>query len=504
MLILWKNKEFCLRNFKKFKLIMKHIWIEIKKIGTGMKTLHNDVKYSIKTTKDTEMKEYGSYSFTSRVKIRQTWADVFKFIPFSVFIIIPGADLLIPFYLVIFPNALPSQFQSDAGKSKKLNDLVELQKMSAHKLSKMFPQRLSEALKEREIDPDDKIKITELRRKFKEKDFLTTDLLDYRKIFKVYINFQYTSTKALMAICNMMSLQPITGLNTINNILKVFRVKIPIDHPAVEWMTRRILFREFSLYMKKLRRDDSYLQFEEIEDLDEPTLNRLCFERGLPISILTRNQKLRELKKWRALSTLRNVPDSLLVYLRVMKFDNIKTHHDNFVDEYHILRRCPHEIYYFEKQKMFEEALAVDDLRKLVNNINENLRTNKNEVKFSGDDLDNYSDFLERLTDRFSSLDTEIQNTYKFGSLFLEYLENKLIIDYLLEGKQKELEEEAPDLANRAKDIYGNEFYYSIPNKKESITEESKWYKVLSSKRSEIENKLSSKVPEQYMQELIA
>ena len=136
-----------------------------------------------------------------------------------------------------------------------------------------------------------------------------------------------------------MALQPVTGLNTINNLLKPFGKRISISNPAVSWFTRRILFRELFMYMKKLRRDDSMLRFEEIEELDEATLNRLCFERSIPISILNRNQKLRELKKWHTLSNLKNVPDTLLIYCRVIKFSKIKPTHDKFKDEYQMLRR---------------------------------------------------------------------------------------------------------------------------------------------------------------------
>jgi hypothetical protein len=40
-----------------------------------------------------------------------------------------------------------------------------------------------------------------------------------------------------------MSLNPVTGLNTINNILRVAKVKIPIDAPVVKYLTRMILTR---------------------------------------------------------------------------------------------------------------------------------------------------------------------------------------------------------------------------------------------------------------------
>lgn len=34
-----------------------------------------------------------------------------------------------------------------------------------------------------------------------------------------------------------MGLNPVTGLNTINNILRVFKVKIPIEAPVIKYLT---------------------------------------------------------------------------------------------------------------------------------------------------------------------------------------------------------------------------------------------------------------------------
>ena len=42
-----------------------------------------------------------------RNRMRRALADIFLMFPFSVFIIIPGAELLIPFYAKFFPNAIP-------------------------------------------------------------------------------------------------------------------------------------------------------------------------------------------------------------------------------------------------------------------------------------------------------------------------------------------------------------------------------------------------------------
>jgi len=42
-----------------------------------------------------------------------------KFIPFSFFILIPGAELLLPPFLMVFPNSVPSQFMSDSARLAK-------------------------------------------------------------------------------------------------------------------------------------------------------------------------------------------------------------------------------------------------------------------------------------------------------------------------------------------------------------------------------------------------
>ncbi len=59
-----------------------------------------------------------------------------------------------------------------------------------------------------------------------------------------------------------MSFSPVTGLNVLNNILRVFKVKIPIDAPVVRIFTKMIINRSLSLYFDKLRKEDELMSFE--------------------------------------------------------------------------------------------------------------------------------------------------------------------------------------------------------------------------------------------------
>lgn len=54
----------------------------------------------------------------------------------------------------------------------------------------------------------------------RQEDSLPTDFLQYRNMFKKYANFTNFDTKNLIHMANFMSISPVTGFNTINNIIK--------------------------------------------------------------------------------------------------------------------------------------------------------------------------------------------------------------------------------------------------------------------------------------------
>lgn len=46
-----------------------------------------------------------------RKQLLRTVSDLFRLVPFSMFIIIPALEFVLPFALRLFPNMLPSTFQ---------------------------------------------------------------------------------------------------------------------------------------------------------------------------------------------------------------------------------------------------------------------------------------------------------------------------------------------------------------------------------------------------------
>ena len=72
-----------------------------------------------------------------------------------------------------------------------------------------------------------------------------------------------------MHIANFMSKNPVTGVNTINNIIRLTKKQIPIDAPYVHGITRRILARELNMLFNKLRKEDLLIGLENINEFSE-------------------------------------------------------------------------------------------------------------------------------------------------------------------------------------------------------------------------------------------
>lgn len=68
--------------------------------------LKNDTIYITKLRVNKKFTK--NFSLTEYIRYKQIIYDLIKFIPYSVFLIIPFMELFIPVYMVMFPNALPS------------------------------------------------------------------------------------------------------------------------------------------------------------------------------------------------------------------------------------------------------------------------------------------------------------------------------------------------------------------------------------------------------------
>ncbi|GMH03732.1 hypothetical protein Nepgr_005571 [Nepenthes gracilis] len=84
------------------KSTLQHYWL-------GTKLLWSDIRISSRLL----LKLAGGKSLSRRERqqLTRTTADIFRLVPFAVFIIVPFMEFLLPVFLKLFPNMLPSTFQ---------------------------------------------------------------------------------------------------------------------------------------------------------------------------------------------------------------------------------------------------------------------------------------------------------------------------------------------------------------------------------------------------------
>lgn len=85
-----------------FKSTMQHYWL-------GTKLLWADVRISSRLL--VKLANGKGLSRRERQQLTRTTADIFRLVPFAVFIIVPFMEFLLPVFLKLFPNMLPSTFQ---------------------------------------------------------------------------------------------------------------------------------------------------------------------------------------------------------------------------------------------------------------------------------------------------------------------------------------------------------------------------------------------------------
>ena len=114
-----KTAEFFKRNNNRVKTTYNHALYEARKLKLGFQKLYADIMFAFGVNKRKFNYKYNKVDPMEERKIRQVREDVFKFIPISIFLIIPGLEILLPPFLVIFPNSLPSQFISEEARLQK-------------------------------------------------------------------------------------------------------------------------------------------------------------------------------------------------------------------------------------------------------------------------------------------------------------------------------------------------------------------------------------------------
>lgn len=128
--------------------------------------------------------------------------------------------------------------------------MLEKQKSAAEKLLYILPSYFAKLVRDPNVEKADISELSALVAILRQEDSLPTDFLQYRSLFKKYANFNNFDTKNLIHMANFMSISPVTGFNTINNIIKWGGKTIQPDGPYAGHIAKRIVARELNMLFR--------------------------------------------------------------------------------------------------------------------------------------------------------------------------------------------------------------------------------------------------------------
>lgn len=261
---------------------LQHYWL-------GTKLLWADVRISSRLL--VKLAGGKSLSRRERQQLTRTTADIFRLVPVAVFIVVPFMEFLLPVFLKLFPNMLPSTFQDkmkeEEALKRKLKARMEYAKFlqdTAKEMAKEVQTSRSGETKQTAEDLD------EFLNKVRKGERVSNDeILGFAKLFNDELTLDNMNRARLVNMCKYMGIRP-----------------FGTDH-YLRFMLRKKL--------RDIKNDDKMIQAEGVESLSEEELRQACRDRG-HLGLRSTEEMRQQLRDWLDLSLNRAVPSSLLILSR--------------------------------------------------------------------------------------------------------------------------------------------------------------------------------------------
>ncbi|KAL8871861.1 MAG: hypothetical protein Q9174_002404 [Haloplaca sp. 1 TL-2023] len=277
-----KNSVEAKKEQKKLNIRQK-IMKEVHHYWDGTKLLATEVKISTKLA----LRMAAGYELTRREnrQLQRTVQDLARLVPFSAFVIVPFAELLLPVALKLFPNLLPSTYEGQTSKDAKATSLRTTRK----EVSNFLRNTLKETGLPVSAVNARKEEFAEFFRKVRATGESPTpdDVIKVCKIFKDDMTLDNSSRPQLVGMARYMNLN--------------------------SFGTDMLLRYQIRRRMRQIKRDDRAISFEGVDSLSVPELQNACASRGLRTQGMSPGRLRDDLQMWLDLRLKYGVPSTLLV-----------------------------------------------------------------------------------------------------------------------------------------------------------------------------------------------
>ncbi|KAK6499009.1 LETM1 domain-containing protein mdm28, mitochondrial [Arthrobotrys musiformis] len=316
------------------------LWQKVKKEANhywdGTKLLGTEIKISTKLV----VKMAAGYELSRREhrQLQRTVQDIVRLVPFSVFVIVPFAELLLPVAIKLFPNMLPSTYEGAKDKERKNKILRATRK----DVSDFLRTTLQESGLPLSLATRGTEEFTEFFRKLKSSGEKPThqDVINVCKTFKDDLTLDNLSRPQLVAMCRYMNLNAF----------------------GTDMMLRYTIRHR----MRQIKRDDKAIFLEGVNSLSVPELQTACASRGMRTYGVSPSRLREDLQTWLDLRLKHGIPSTLLVLSNAYvyaegKGDEIESHYDALTA---VLSGIPEELYHeVELDLMSGEGAATNKQR---------------------------------------------------------------------------------------------------------------------------------------------
>ncbi|KAK2826739.1 hypothetical protein Q5P01_020953 [Channa striata] len=226
-----------------------------------------------------------------RRQFLRTCADVFRLLPFLVFIIVPFMEFLLPVALKLFPNMLPSTFETQTKKEERLKKELRVKL----EMAKFLQDTIEEiALRNKAAQGNVTEEFSTFFQKIRDSGERPSNeqIIKFSKLFEDELTLDNLTRPQLVALCRLLELQSI-GTNN---------------------------FLRFQLIMKlrAIRADDKLIAEEGVESLNVNEVQAACRVRGMRSLGVTEERLREQLSQWLELHLNQQIPTSLLLLSRAM------------------------------------------------------------------------------------------------------------------------------------------------------------------------------------------
>ncbi|KAK6493480.1 mitochondrial proton/calcium exchanger protein-like isoform X2 [Huso huso] len=226
-----------------------------------------------------------------RRQFLRTCADVFRLVPFLVFIIVPFMEFLLPLAVKLFPNMLPSTFETQSKKEERLKKELRVKL----EMAKFLQDTIEEiALRNKAAKGDVTEEFSTFFQKIRNSGERPSneEIMRFSKLFEDELTLDNLTRPQLVALCKLLELQSI-GTNN---------------------------FLRFQIIMKlrAIRADDKLISEEGVDSLNVNEVQSACRVRGMRALGVTEERLREQLKQWLELHLNQQIPTSLLLLSRAM------------------------------------------------------------------------------------------------------------------------------------------------------------------------------------------